>query len=313
MDGGNTKTIAVVATSDGDVLGVGRGRASDIYGTGSVEKGTDELARTVEQALEAASVDGAGLDAAVFSLAGADWPEDIELLDAFVRGRFGLADAVVANDAIGGLRTGAPDWEGIAVVVGTANAIGARNRDGRVFHLGFWPDRTGAFDLSVAALNAVYRDGLDLGPRTDLTERVLDLYGATDAVDLMHRFTRRQPEVRLDLFKLCPLLLDVAEAADDVARAIVVDAGRVLGDQARVAAERVGLAVEGTPVVLSGGVLTHPSDLLAGAIMERLPGAVAVRPSVPPIVGAVLLALDAVGATADAGALAAAIDSRGHD
>jgi hypothetical protein len=77
--------------------------------------------------------------------------------------------------------------------------------------------------------------------------------------------------------------------------AIVADAGRMLGDEARVAAEWVDLPLTATPVVLAGGVLSHPSPLLVDRIMERLDGAVAVRPGFPPVVGAVLLAVDRAG------------------
>src|SRR4051812_10237210 len=153
VDGGNTKTIAVVATDTGAVLSVARGGASDIYGTGSVERGTGVLRAVIAEALDRAGVLPAGVDATVCSLAGADWPEDIELLTGVVA-EVGLADPLVVNDAIGGLRSGSPSWEGVAVVAGTFNAVGARNRDGRVFHLGFWPDRTGAFDLGYEALKA---------------------------------------------------------------------------------------------------------------------------------------------------------------
>ena len=53
----------------------------------------------------------------------------------------------MVNDALGALRAGSPDWTGIAVVSGTYNAIGARHPDGRVFHLGFWPDGAGGREL----------------------------------------------------------------------------------------------------------------------------------------------------------------------
>jgi N-acetylglucosamine kinase-like BadF-type ATPase len=310
VDGGNTKTIAVVVSGEG-IHGIGRGAGSDIYGTGSVERGTAELARTIDAALAAAGVSGGDLGSVVCSLAGADWPEDNELLASFVRRHTGVDDVLVVNDAIGGLRSGSASWEGIAVVIGTANAVGARNGDGRVFHLGFWPDRTGSYDLSVAALQAVYRDGLALGPTTSLTARVLDVYGADDVIDLMHRLTRREGPARLELTRLCPLLLDEADGGDAVAAGIITDGGRAVGRQAAVAADRVGLGLEGTPVVLSGGVLSHPSGLLAAAIMEQLPGAVAVRSTAPPVVGPILLALDRAGATGDADELARALADGG--
>lgn len=312
VDGGNTKTIAVVADIDGRVLGIGRGGSSDIYGAISPEAGLAELAAVVRAALASAAISAESVASAAFSLAGADWPEDIAEIEQFIRSQHGLADPLVVNDSIGGLRSGSPDGVGIAVICGTYNAVGARNADGKVFHLGFWPDRTGAVDLSTEALKAVYRDGLELGPPTELTPRTLALFGIATPLELMHAFTRRAGRLsRDDFIRMAPLLFDVADGGDAVARAIVSAAGRVLGDEGAAAARRVGLSLAGSTVVLSGGVLQHPSTLLADEIMSRLPGASPVRPSVPPIVGALMLARDHLGLASDPGALLAAIERFG--
>jgi N-acetylglucosamine kinase-like BadF-type ATPase len=161
-------------------------------------------------------------------------------------------------------------------------------------------DASAGFDLAELAVKAVYRDGLGLGPATALTPLVLERFGCTDAVNLMHEFTRRGSILGLVAhLQVAPLLLDVAEAGDEVAGAIVAAAGSALGDQARVSAERVGLGLDGTPVVLTGGVLQHPSKLLSESIMARLDGAVPVRPTEPPLVGALLLAYDRLGLSMD--------------
>lgn len=300
VDGGNTKTLAAIASSAGSVLGAARGGQTDIYGVGSVEVAMAELFRLVDAALHRAGCSRRDLRVAVCSLAGADWPEDFDVLTARISAELPDVDVLVVNDAIGALRAGAPEWVGIAVVAGTFNAVGARNAVGRTFHLGFWPDRTGAYDLSNEAMKAVVRAALGLGPQTELTAAAAELYGIDDGVELLHRFTRRDSPGRADLMRLVPVLFDVAECGDHVALTIIGDAGRVLGEEARVSAERVGLALHATPVVLSGGVFRHPSKLLEVAIMDRLDGAVAIRSGIAPIVGVVQLALDRVGGRADA-------------
>ena len=79
VDGGNTKTVALVAQADGTVVGAGRAGCADIYGAESPEAAIDAIAGAAQSALEAAGATGADLAAAVFCLAGADWPEDFEL------------------------------------------------------------------------------------------------------------------------------------------------------------------------------------------------------------------------------------------
>ncbi|MGI9598761.1 MAG: BadF/BadG/BcrA/BcrD ATPase family protein, partial [Acidimicrobiales bacterium] len=191
VDGGNTKTIAVVANETGQVLGVGRGGCTDVHGINGPAGACAELSRVIEAALSAATCSSADLDIGVFSLAGADWPEDHQRLHSHLVNGFDFGfDPVVVNDAIGGLRSAAPNWEGIALICGTGNAVGARRRDGASFHLGFWPDTIGAVVLSGTALDAVQRDFLGLGPPTSLTDRALDLYGVTDPLELLHLFTK---------------------------------------------------------------------------------------------------------------------------
>ena len=180
VDGGNTKTTAIVVDGSGTVVGVGDGGCTDIYGVASPLDALAELDRVVEVALQRAGCGPADLQAGVFSLAGADWPEDHDYLLRHLRQcSFGF-DPVVINDSIGGLRLAVPKWEGIAVICGTGNAVGARRRDGGCFHLGFWPDTVGAGSLSQEALDAVLRDHLGLGPPTSLTDRALGLYESPD-------------------------------------------------------------------------------------------------------------------------------------
>lgn len=308
VDGGNSKTAVAVADLDGRVLASRTGPQSDLY-FGGAEGALDALASTIAEALAAADRAPSDVVATSCSLAGADWPEDVELLRDETARRVGLpVPPLVVNDAFGGMRTGTASGEGLAVVCGTFNAVGARHRDGRTFSCGFWPDRTGGFDLGTEALKAVYREGLDLGPATTLTPRALERFGATDPLDLMHRFTRREAAIPAwDAQRLTPILLDCADAGDAVALALVQQSGTWLGEQARVAAARVDVAVDGATVVLSGGVLQHPSTLLADAVLARLPGAVATRPTAPPLVGALLLAYDSLDLTRELPALAASL------
>ena len=303
VDGGNTKTLAVVADETGRTLGAGLGPCSDIYNAGP-DTGIEAIAAAVADALDAAGVPAAELTAATFSQAGADWPEDFALLERRLPERLGLSvPPLVVNDALGALRGGAPDWIGVSIVAGTYNAIGARRGDGRVFHLGFWPDGAGGRHISQDGLHAIYRASLDLGPATALSERAFALYGADDAIDLLHVFTRRDGLTDADVDRFAPVVLEAADAGDAVAQAIVAEKGGILGRQGRACARRLDLPLDGLRVVLSGRVLAHPTERLAAAAMAELPGAIAVRHPAPPVAGAVLLSLDQIGAVVDAEAI----------
>ncbi|HEY6691947.1 MAG TPA: BadF/BadG/BcrA/BcrD ATPase family protein [Solirubrobacteraceae bacterium] len=308
VDGGNTKTIAVVADETGRALGGGRGGCADIYNAAAPQAAIEAIAAAVEPALAVAGASAADVEAATFSLAGADWPEDFTLLESALRERLGLrAPPLVVNDALGALRSGAPDWVGVSVVSGTYNAIGARAAGGRVFHLGFWPDGAGGRDIGRDALRAVYHAHLGIGPATTLEAGAFALYGADDAIDLLHRFTRRGGLAESEKDRMAAVVLDAADGGDEVARQIVAAKGSILGRQGRACAAQLDLPLEGTRVVLSGRVFAHPTERLAAATMAELPGATAVRHPVPPVAGALLLSLDRLGVAADAGTVAAGL------
>ena len=299
VDGGNTKTVALVVEPDGTLAGSGRGGCGDIH-AGSPEAALVEIVGAVRSALDDAGATAEDLAGSAFSLAGADWPEDFVLLRNELEDRLALpASPEIVNDALGGLRSGSEDMVGVAVVIGTYAAVGARNAEGELFHLGFWPDKTGAFALGSQALAAIWRHMLGLGTSTSLLGRALDRWQCADAEELLHAFTRIGGLGDAEAGRFADAVLDEAEAEDLVAREIVARVGRVMGDYARVCAARTGQLDAPFTLVLSGSVLRHPSALLRATILERVPDGQPVFPGLDPVAGAVLLAADRAGERPD--------------
>ncbi|HEX3291059.1 MAG TPA: BadF/BadG/BcrA/BcrD ATPase family protein [Gaiella sp.] len=298
VDGGNTKTVAVVVAEEGAVLGSGRGGCGDIHNARGAAAAVEQIAHAATAALDAAGVGAADLGAAAFSLAGADWPEDFTHLHGELRRRLALAeDPEIVNDAVGGLRCGSDDMVGVAVVIGTYSAIAGRNAQGDLFHLGFWPDSTGAHALGSQALAAIWRHMLGLGPATSLLERALARWEAADAEGLLHVLTRIDGAAEeTEAASFAEAVLDEAEGGDRIAQTIVQTVAGRMGDYARVCAERTGQLGAPFPLVLCGSVLRHPSPLLRSVLLSRVPHAEPVFPDLEPVAGAVLLAADRVGA-----------------
>jgi len=306
VDGGNTKTVAVVATGAGAVRGSARTGCGDIHSADGPEAAIAEIVAAVNEALRAAGATAAELAAAAFSLAGADWPEDFAYLSDTLRARLVLPDAVeIVNDAVGGLRSGSGDMVGVAVVIGTHAAVAGRNGDGELFHLGFWPDSTGAHALGSQALTAIWRHMLGLGPETSLLGRALDRWACSDAEELLHAFTRIGGPDGSAAARFADAVLDEAESGDPVAQEIVETVAGRMGDYARVCATRTGQLGAPFPLVLCGSVLRHPSPLLRSALVARVPAARPVYPDVEPVAGAVLLAADRAGTQPDLAGLRA--------
>ncbi len=304
VDGGNTKTIAVVATLDGAVLGAGRSGCSDIYNAEDEAVAIDAIRAAVEEALSAAGAPRETIVAGGFSLAGADWPEDFALLEKAVR-RLGYGQTIeVVNDAIGALRAGTPDGVGVGVACGTGIAIGARNAEGKIWYSGHWPVASGGSELGWQALRAVFAAEIGMAPATSLTQGILEHFETETVEDVLHQTTARghtwsaQKQARL-----APLLLDHAHAGDAGACEIVTEAACRHAAAALAAAEAVNLRERPFRLVLNGGVLRHPSRLLENLIRARVedlaPAVETVDDPPEPVIGAVLLALDLTGAKND--------------
>jgi N-acetylglucosamine kinase-like BadF-type ATPase len=306
VDGGNTKTIALLAREDGSVVGKGRAGCADPHAAPGSAAAVAEIAGAVGEALASAGMTAAGVSSAAFSLAGADWDEDFVFLRESIAARVGISSPHVVNDSIGLLRCGSPQTVGVAVAVGTGGAIGGRGPTGTVFHLGFWPEPTGGAALARAALRAVYRADLGLAPETSLTSRLCETFGVGSASELLYVLNRREASLPIEGKRLPAILLDEAEAGDAVSLEIVRENAQSLGRAARITADKVGLRPS-DPLVLGGGVLAHPSTLIEEEIAAVGGFEVVVRPRVEPALGAVLIAFDGLGVEAPLDALLASL------
>lgn len=316
VDGGNSKTVAVIVDAHGTVLGRGRGGRGDIYGAATVEEAFAAVRDAVVEALGAASLEASAMDSAAFRLAGVDWPEDAALwdrqLDAMLPGLRPAPARSIKNDGFASLRLIDGSGVGLSITVGTGPALAARSRDGReecsgmfVFH-----DLGGA-GLGNSGIGAVVRAWMGLGPATALTARLLDLYGARDGHDLRHLCTQRfgaLPET--ERWRASRVVLAAAAEGDAVAVDIVEEQARAFVEYAQWTARRVGvdLASGELPVLLNGSVATseHPAmrDALVAELGRVAPAAAVAVAAAPPLTGVVLDALAEGGIPLDADLIA---------
>lgn len=303
IDGGNTKSIALVATVDGAIVGAGRSAGSSDLHAVPFDAAMARLDEAAQEALAAAGerAGGGEVIAAAFSLAGADWPEDFVTAHEHLDRRWPVVHVV--NDAIGALRAAIHEGPGVVVVAGTGAATGARGNDGRTWHSSFWQLTQGAHELGVAGLEAVFLAELGVRPPTALTAAVLDAFSEPSVEAVLHRITGRVTKGRREQASLAPVVLDVADQGDPVAVGIARAHGVRLGEFALAAARRVGIERQPFTLALTGGLLRHGGRVLPDALTETVlaaaPGTTVIRPELEPAAGALLLAFDAAGIRVD--------------
>ncbi|MBT2504204.1 N-acetylglucosamine kinase [Curtobacterium sp. ISL-83] len=245
-------------------------------------------------------------------LAGLDLHDELVAAEAALRhwDEDGGAPDVLDNDLFALLRAGTLSPDAAALVCGTGiNALAVR-ADGATARFPAIGDISGDWGggayLGNRALWHAARAEDGRGPATGLTQAVPASLGydtVREVTEAIH-FGRLEHQA---VGRLSPVLFQVAQAGDPVARSVVERQAEEIVLMASVALERLGLggsAASPVPVVLGGGVLAARHPLLVDGVVdglaERVPGAVPTWVTAPPVLGAGLAALESVGAGAAA-------------
>jgi N-acetylglucosamine kinase-like BadF-type ATPase len=304
VDGGGSKTHALVADERGEVLGFASSGRSNWEDTG-LEAAGAALAEAIGGALAAAQVPPGALAASAFGLAGLDWDPDRPMLGALLD-PLGLAGPRrLENDSFIALRAGASQPFGVVVIAGTGHVAAGRDPAGRTVRtLGLGPmygDFGSATDVAEEAVRAMADAYTGRGPATSLSRLLPPLAGCASAEQLLQRLSRGL----VPLPEAAPLVLQEAEAGDPACRQIVLHAGASLGESAAVVARRLGLGGQRFELVMAGGLFRSRNRLLEGTLVDTMarqaPQAVPVHLTCRPVVGAALDALDLAGLPTDPG------------
>ena len=318
VDGGNSKVDLALVADNGRLLAAVRGPTISHQAHGSTAGTVAALRRTLVAACARAGLpapfDEAGRGAggplarvAVFSVAGADTARDIRRLRGAI-GRLGLAEQlIIRSDAYGPLRAGTADGVGVVVLCGSGSNMLGIGRDGRV---AAYPalgeiagDWGGGGSIGPAALSAAIRGRDGRGPRTSLERLVPAQLGyrrPLDVTDALYRGHLSQAAIR----ELAPLVFQAAADGDPVARFITEQQADEIVAMAGAVLHRIRAVRSAIRVVLAGGVFRTTNEAFHARIRAGI-AAIAPRAEVrlldaPPVVGAALLGLDALGKTSPA-------------
>ncbi len=307
IDGGNSKTDVVIGSLAGEVLGYANGPGTNHQNVGLPDT-ISRLDTLVAQARERAGMPATvGFAHAEVFLAGADLPDDVDMLVRSVAALGWSESLHLDNDTWALLRAGTDAPDAIAVVCGAGTNCLGRTADGRTARfpaLGMESgDWGGGGHLGLLALWHAVRGEDGRGPMTALAAAIADHYGVSNASELgrrLHYGTVQWAE----LATFAPAVLATAAGGDTVAVSIVDRQVEEIITLATVAARRLELLDEPFTVVLGGGVLRARHPLLVPPVVAGIralaPKATVTVADAPPIMGAALHALDALGAGAAA-------------
>jgi len=172
VEGGGSKTTALLTDLDGKNVGRGFGPGSNPHSVG-FESAQKAVAMAIDGALinatgrlpEGSSWRETGLAAACFGLAGIDGPEDEAQLTAWVRTEAIAERFVVVNDSELVVAAGTPDGWGVALISGAGSVCLGRSPQGRTVRVGGWGhllgDEGSGYRMALEALRLAVVGALD--------------------------------------------------------------------------------------------------------------------------------------------------------
>ncbi len=305
VDGGGTKTYALITDEDGRIVGKGVGGNGNHQIDGDTARMSIELA--VEQALQQAELTREEIAYAYFGLAGADRETDYRILNPMIAS-LGLPRFQVNCDTMIAMRAGTDRPYGVVLICGTGTNCAGVNEQGEFLQCGGFSYKYGDFggggSLSIEAFRTVIRAWDGREEQTLLTQLVLDELGYQTTEEMFHDFLDHAKPVPAELTKL---LFNAADQGDTPAQTILRKQGEELGKAARAVIRQLNMGDSSFDVVLAGSVVTrgsgnHIDPYVEAYVKEAAPQANLAKLGIEPVAGAVWLAMEADGAGVSSGA-----------
>jgi N-acetylglucosamine kinase-like BadF-type ATPase len=294
IDGGGTKTHAVISDEGGRVLGEGLAGPSNPLRVG-VSQAAAAAREAFNRALSEAHVRRSEVSAAQVGLAGVR-REDLRQRMREELSTLGVGSVEVSTDAdiaLYGATNGEP---GLVLIAGTGSICCGKSARGRHACAGGWGplagDEGSGSWIARRALQAVARSTDGRGARTALVEACLEYFNVARAEDLSTAiYSPAMTNEHLAGFGRP--VIDAARRGDEVAREIVRDAGRELAATAIAVVEKLRMGRDEFQVAYVGGVFKAGELVLAplrAEIARAAPGAYLAPPLLAPAVAAARMA-----------------------
>ncbi len=308
VDGGGTRTRALLADASGAFVGYGASGASNPKAVG-----LDGAAQSVCEALSRACANAKDEDIQLFlGLAGVRTAADREAVtqafaEPLAKAGLGGARVKIGHDLDVAHAAALGGEAGVVLVVGTGSAALGRDVAGRVRQAGGWgwfiDDPGSGYWLGYQAMRAAARSCDGRGPMTVLEEkvraflRIATLHEMPNIIYNPH-FSRER------VAELAPIVFDAADAGDVCAEAILQDGFRELALMVATVARVLDME---RPLVSAVGGITHRGAVFekrfSEALDAQLPFARIIHARVTPVIGSVLLAMQEDGRSLSAAAM----------
>ena len=299
VDGGGTKTNAILVGLDGTVYAEAAGGPTNLATVGTA-KAAQVLLDLFLECCATAKAEPELLQNVVLGLAGAGRPAvraDLtdKLLAAAAKKKFPLKSIVVETDARIALEAAFAGGPGVALIAGTGSIALYRTEDGKYLRAGGWGhvlgDEGSGYAIGRDGLQAVMRQFDGRGEKTLLTKKAFEHFGVSNVEELIPKIYTEGA----DIAAFAPRVFEAVVERDRPAHLILVKNANDLTDHVRVLLMQARPRLK-LPVCLMGGLLTHDNvyaKMVKEKIVASMPQVLILRPKFPTPFGAAILGLNA--------------------
>ena len=253
IDGGGTRTVAVLTDAAGQVLAEAEGPSGRINILDPAA-GAQVLADLTRSVLEAGGASGQATSLCC-ALSGAGRPAARTPLEQALRAQNVAQTVLVVPDAEAALQDAFGTGAGLLLICGTGSIAWGRSEAGELARCGGWGyqlgDEGSAYVIGIAAVRAALRSHDGRAAETPLFGLVLEHAGVTDPDSLIRWGAAA---TRADVAALAPAVIEAA-ALDPTAAGIVENATRELAEHVAALHSRLAPWSGPVPIAFTGGLI----------------------------------------------------------
>ena len=265
VDGGGTKTLAVLVDANGTILGEGRAGATNYHVAGAIR-----VKEALEKAILAAFMD-AGINPssvvkkAVFALAGIDTDNDEKEVSRVVKETVNglpikIERLVVENDCLSALLGSTQNKAGVLLIAGTGSIVFAHDGNNRIVRSGGWGHRFGdegsGYWIGKQAIESVLKMQDGRGENTLLAKLVLEKFDFTK-IEELYNWAYSDAYSVDDVGAIATTVDEAFRLGDPVSKRILERAAEELLLLLHTAIENAGIQQSEIDLILQGGVFQH--------------------------------------------------------
>ncbi len=302
IDGGGTKTIAVVADLHGNILGMGLSSGSNYHAVG-LENAIKAIKDSSKQAISNANV--STIKSACFGLAGAGRISDHKILFSKLENLIIANKILLKHDAYIALAGATICQPGVIIIAGTGSMAFGMNHLGKEERSNGWGyllgDEGSAYYIGRKALSYACKAFDGRGKKTALLEAIIDHFVLDDFNQIVKKVYSKRTSAQ-DIANLAPIVSQQASQGDKIALDIMNDSAFELALSVKSVIKKLDMDNERVLVATAGSVFKS-GEVLLGNFRQYLnsdyPLVEIIYPNFEPVIGALLILYNEIGIKPD--------------